>query len=804
MIAYILKSSLCLMLLWGFYKLFLEKENIHFLKRFYLLFSLVFAFSVPLITLTYEVEVAPQPEIVVDGTAPLMMNVSELSDVKEPLDYTSIIIWSIYGIGVLIFGIRFSKNLIDIGKKVRGNERLKETSHVNVLVGNSIVPHTFLDFIFVSKKEFQQNAIPEQILLHEKTHVLQKHTLDILFVELLQVIFWFNPVFIFIKKSIRLNHEFLADQNVLKQQFSIQSYFDLLVNYKNSSNQAELSSPINYSLTKKRLQMMTKNFSRKRAILKMLAVLPLLAIGLLSFNNDIVAKEIIKEVPELLVTDDFELTIDANNNLYHGEKKISIDEVRNLAKEYVKNNASEKDANANITFHEEANKDLFILPLLDALKDLGMGDVKFKNEGYVEEPQSFEPSSTKNTSEKRTMTISKNWKEKDVQDGVTEEMVKEYNIWAKDLNSKIKGNKPVSVKHSEIYRMINIYTKMNPDQRKRSEQFPDIPPPPPAPEAPKVKKGEKSDIPPPPPPPAPEAPSKVNGNYVEVMFAEDSDLTQEEKEAYVKRVEAQIAKQKAEQERALEEIKAEEMEVLAESQRLIAEAERVEQENRRDAIAGIEEAEVKRAIAMEQMQKLIGAAERARAEAAEQAEKQRAEVLEQRQRLRELSAKDMRKAKIEARKAEKAMRKEETKARNLALEAERKAQKEQVKAEFEAYKAELDAKKAIREAEMQARKAEQQARQEMRKAEMNARAQMLASESAMRAAEMNARKAEQRAKRQTPAKLIENMAKNDAEFYYNGKKISAKKALKLVEDSGNPLSIDASTNNGKSKVIIKD
>ncbi|GAA0712016.1 hypothetical protein GCM10009430_02010 [Aquimarina litoralis] len=725
---------------------------------------MVFAFSVPFITLTYEVEVVPQPEIVLDAAAPVMMDVSELSEVNKPVDYISAILWSLYGIGVLIFCIRFIKNLIHIVKKVRRNERLKETSHVNVLVGNSIVPHTFLDYIFVPKKEFQQNAIPEEILLHEKTHVLQKHTLDVLFVELLQVIFWFNPIFIFLKKSIRLNHEFLADQNVLKQQFSIQNYFDLLLNYKNSSNQAELSSPINYSLTKKRLQMMTKTFSKKRTALKLFSMILVFSMCILFFNNKIVAKE-----REVVFLEDAPL-LDTPIPIKQS-KSVNID---------------------------------------DELKKINNENINY-----------LKPSTIKNTSEKIAMTIHKSSEKKEIQDGVTEEMVKEYNVWAKDLNSKIKGNKPIDITQSNIYRMIYIYRNMTSEQRERSEQFPDIPPPPPAPEAPRVQKGEKSDIPPPPPPapkvkkgekndipppppPEPKAPSKVNGNYVEVMFAEDSDLTQEEKEAYVKRVEAQIAKQKAEQERALEEIKAEEMEVLAESQRLIADAERVEQDNRRDAIAGIEEAEVKRAIAMEQMQKLIGAAERARAEAAEQAEKQRAEVLEQRQRLRELSAKDMRKAKIQARKAEKAMRKEEMKARKLALEAERKAQKEQVKAEFEAYKAALDAKKAIREAEMQARKAEQQARQEMRKAEMNARAQMLASESAMRAAEMNARKAEQRAKRQTPDKLIENMAKNDAEFYYNGKKISAKKALKLVEDSGNPLSIDASTNNGKSKVIIKD
>ncbi|MBW1296001.1 M56 family metallopeptidase [Aquimarina litoralis] len=747
MIAYILKSSLCLMLLWGFYKLFLEKENIHFLKRFYLLFSLVFAFTVPLITLTYEVEVDPQPEIILDTAVPLMMNATEISEVQEPVDYLSISLWSLYGIGVLIFGIRFIRNLMDIRKKVRKNERLKEISHVNVLLGNSIVPHTFLDYIFVPKKEFQEKKIPQEILLHEKTHVLQKHTLDILFVELLQVIVWFNPMFIFMKRAIRLNHEFLADQNVLKQKFAIQDYFDLLLNYKNSTNQAELSSAINYSLTKKRLQMMTKNFSRKRATLKLLAVLPLLAIGLLSFNNEIVAKEIVKETPADPM-DSVDLMIDANKDIKLGNNENTIVKVRNLEKDKISKTIAKK---------------------------------------------------SPNTSNKKITTVDKSSEKKNLQDGVTEEMVKEYNIWAKDLNTKIEGNKPINITQSNIYRMIYIYRNMTAEQRERSEQFPDIPPPPPAPEAPRVQKGEESDIPPPPPPApeAPEAPSKGNGSYVEVKFAEDSELTEEEKEEYIERIEAQLAEAREEEERMLEEIRAEEMEVLAESQQLIAEAEIVEQENRRDAIAGITEAEVQRVTAMEQIQEAREAAERARDQAFKNAQEARAIAREQAQQSREHSEKAMRNAELQARKAEREVRKEEMKARRKALEAERKAQKARVKAEVDAYKAELDARKVMRKAEMQARKAESKAR----KVEMEARRKAIA-------AEMEARKAEQKrmmiSDPPSTKEFIKNMAKKDADFYYNGKKISAKKALKLIEDSGNPLSIDASTKNGKSKVIIKD
>ena len=737
MIAYIIKSSLCLMLLWAFYKLFLEKENIHFVKRFYLLFSLVFACIMPLITLTYQIEVIPEPEVISETIIPIMMQ-SDPIIVEESTNYTPIILWSIYGIGVLIFGFRFIRNIIDISKKIRSNERLKESSHINVLLSNSIIPHTFLAYIFVPKKEFQNNNIPEEVLLHEKTHVLQKHTLDILFVEVLQVVFWFNPLFIFIKKSIKLNHEFLADHSVLKHRFSIQNYIDLLLNYPNGSNQALLSSPINYSLTKKRLQMMTKEFSKKRAMIKLATVVPVLVLCILFFNNEIVAKEVEKPIDEI-TNQEFDLNT---------QKESSI----TVLKGKEESNSLNKNSNA-------------------------------------------------------------------IQDGVTKEMMEEYNAWAKDLNFKIKNNKQITIRKNELNRMQYIYRNMTSDQQKRVAKYPDIdiPPPPPVPDAPKVKKGEKSGIPPPPPPapivkkgqksnippppppkvkkgeksdipppppPAPEAPSPNNGSYIDVKFSEHANLSEEEKKEYIERVEEELAEQHEEQERELEQIRREEMTVLAEAKRLIAEAEHEEQENRKDAIAGIEQAEVRRARAMEQIQLAREQAEKARVLAAGQAREARAIAREEAQIARELARKETRNSK-----------------EHEALRAERLARKTVIEAERAARKAEMKSRSIMLKAEAKSRKAMKKAEKEARKAEMEVRRNALE-------AEMKARKAQQRAMMvndpPSPNEFIEKMAKENAEFYYDGKQISAKEALKLVENSNDNLSIDASTKNGKSKVTLKD
>lgn len=116
MILYILKFSACLTAFILFYKLFLEKENMHVFKRFYLLSALLFSVGIPLVTFTYYVEASTEiiPQIIenitIKGT-PLTL--------KPQTNYTSIILGSIYGIGLLLFGLKFIRNLFIIINKTQ-------------------------------------------------------------------------------------------------------------------------------------------------------------------------------------------------------------------------------------------------------------------------------------------------------------------------------------------------------------------------------------------------------------------------------------------------------------------------------------------------------------------------------------------------------------------------------------------------------------------------------------------------------------------------------------------------------------
>jgi len=303
MTAYLIKSILCLLVLWGFYKIALEQTAAHNFKRIYLLGSLVLALTLPLISFSYTVEVEPQTVVAESAVfEPAVFTEAPVAaPVAEPTNWLLIGLGIVYVAGVLLFGFRFLRNLIRLRQKITRNEKVQAKSHINVLLVGKVVPHSFLKFIFLPKTEFKTNSIAPEILAHEQAHVTQKHTWDILAVEFLQVIFWFNPLLVFLKRSIALNHEFLADRAALAQNTTTENYTNLLFNYSGGAHHTALSSPINYSLTKKRIFMLSNSVSVKKMLLRLLLLVPVLALCFYCFNQEIVAKPVVqKESPSIL------------------------------------------------------------------------------------------------------------------------------------------------------------------------------------------------------------------------------------------------------------------------------------------------------------------------------------------------------------------------------------------------------------------------------------------------------------------------------------------------------------------------
>jgi beta-lactamase regulating signal transducer with metallopeptidase domain len=284
MVDYLLKSGGCLVVFYLFYVLFLEKENMHVYKRIYLIATLFIAFAIPFVTFTNYVEV-------IEVIQPILASQStiEIPIINEPesISYTTEILWSIYGLGVLLFGFKFVKNLISIIQKIRHNPNEKEDHTVSVLLKEDIVPHTFFSYIFYNKQKYITHQIPQEVVLHEQTHAKQKHSLDVLLIEFLQVLFWFNPIIYLIKRAMKLNHEFLADHAVISNGIQTQNYQKTLLAYSSHAYQLPLANAINYSSIKKRFTVMKTHTSKKKIWFKSIFLLPVLALLLFSFSTTI-------------------------------------------------------------------------------------------------------------------------------------------------------------------------------------------------------------------------------------------------------------------------------------------------------------------------------------------------------------------------------------------------------------------------------------------------------------------------------------------------------------------------------------
>ncbi|WP_417237847.1 M56 family metallopeptidase [Bizionia sp.] len=285
---YILKFSACLAVFMLFYKLVLERESIHHFKRFYLLAALLGSVAIPFITFTTFVDASAFGNPIVFSN---LETISTPTEIAPSISYyLPTILWSIYYLGVLIFAGRFTNNFIKLINRIKQNPKHKKGNLVHVLLSDLIYPHTFLQYIFLNKSKYEAHKIPQEVLLHEETHAKQKHALDILFIELMQIIFWFNPLLYFIKKDIKLNHEFLADQAVLKTGTDTKTYQHILLAFSASKTMEDaqthhLANAINYSLIKKRFTVMKSHTSNTVKWVKGLIILPVLAVLIYSFSS---------------------------------------------------------------------------------------------------------------------------------------------------------------------------------------------------------------------------------------------------------------------------------------------------------------------------------------------------------------------------------------------------------------------------------------------------------------------------------------------------------------------------------------
>lgn len=283
MLNYILNSSTCLAIFLIVYKTIFENTNFHVFKRYFLICIAIISLLIPLITYTEYVQ-PPKNDLIINEKY-FYPTILKPKQPIENLNFTPIFVFSIYILGVIILLFRLLRNLNTLLVDLKTNPSIVYHNYSYVLSNKPIAPYTFFKYIFLSSTQYNKNLIPDSILLHEQTHAKQLHSIDILFIELLQLVFWFNPLYYFLKKMMKLNHEFLADSSVIKAKYCMKNYQQLLISYSSHTIENPLTNSIHYSSIKKRLTIMKTHTSKKLFFLKSCILLPVLAILIYGFSS---------------------------------------------------------------------------------------------------------------------------------------------------------------------------------------------------------------------------------------------------------------------------------------------------------------------------------------------------------------------------------------------------------------------------------------------------------------------------------------------------------------------------------------
>ncbi len=271
MLSYIIQVVLFQILFLAVYDIFLSRETFFKKNRFYLIFSVVVSFILPLIKLPAIKHAVPQeytillPEVVLSP-----QTIIENQEWYQSVSYLDVLFW----IGVSVASLFFLIKLYNVIKLLLENNVEQRKDYKLINLPNSTKAFSFFNFIFIG--ENIPNERREKIIQHELVHAKQKHTLDLLFFEILKICMWFNPILWVFQKRITTVHEFLSDE-VASKSLETKTYINSLLE---QVFQVEKISFVNQfyksSLIKKRIIMMTKKRSTKVKQFKYLLIAPVL------------------------------------------------------------------------------------------------------------------------------------------------------------------------------------------------------------------------------------------------------------------------------------------------------------------------------------------------------------------------------------------------------------------------------------------------------------------------------------------------------------------------------------------------
>jgi hypothetical protein len=273
---YLLEANIYLGVFYVAYCLFLNKETHYLLNRFYLVLSSIVSFILPVLQLGILLPPLPEPSDASYFVAEQVTNVP--APIAVPVQVTAPSftfqdgLWYMYLAGTIICAVLLTIKLFSLFRLIRANKVTVHDNYKVVYLKDTNTAFSFFNYLFIGMAANNERTI----LRHELVHIRQKHSADILFLEFLKIINWFNPLVYLLQNSLKTQHEYIADEQTVTDEADATSYSSFLVNNAYGlSGPAITHSFYNLNLLKNRIIMLHQQRSGNLARLKYLVAVPI-------------------------------------------------------------------------------------------------------------------------------------------------------------------------------------------------------------------------------------------------------------------------------------------------------------------------------------------------------------------------------------------------------------------------------------------------------------------------------------------------------------------------------------------------
>lgn len=306
-LTYQLKVAIALSVFYMFYRLLLSRETFHRVNRIVLLATALLSFLLPFCVITlHDVVVIPAGAVAEVGTA--------AEEVAEGHSLWTIVLSILFFIGVVAVLANVLVSVIRIRRIINSGSRQEIAGGIDLIITeDKTASFSWMKYIVISREDYHRGC--PQILMHERAHIELRHSWDLLFVDIITAVQWFNPAIWMLKGDLRMLHEFEADDAVLRSGANMKEYQYLLIRKSLGGSGYSLVNNFNHSTLKQRISMMLNKKSSPLSIWKVLYIVPVIGIFLLAMVERKIEVQQEKPIVISIITEDGESNINIDGKV---------------------------------------------------------------------------------------------------------------------------------------------------------------------------------------------------------------------------------------------------------------------------------------------------------------------------------------------------------------------------------------------------------------------------------------------------------------------------------------------------------